>query len=251
MKRYILKDRRQSIISKVIIIITWILLSRFIDNEVIFPNIKSTITSFIGIVRSPNFLAIIWYSLLRSLIGFIVSLSLAIIIGILSSIFKSIYYVMIPIIDFLTSVPTMAIIILALIWLNNEVVPIFVGFIMVFPILYETVLKGILNVDRKIITMAEIYKVDRFTVIRDIYIPSILLSLNNIISSALGINLKMVIAGEVLSQPKYAIGSNLQLQKMYLNTSGVFAWIIIILFIAKVFEHTLEGIKYLWSRSKI
>ncbi|MGN9163800.1 ABC transporter permease [Tissierellaceae bacterium HCP3S3_D8] len=251
MKRYILKDRRQSIISNVVIIITWMLLSRFIDNEVIFPNIRSTITSFIDIVRSPNFLVIIWHSLLRSLIGFIVSLSLAIIIGILSSVFKSIYYLMIPIINFLTSVPTMAIIILALIWLNNEVVPIFVGFIMVFPILYETVLKGILSVDGKIITMAEIYKVDRFTVIRDIYIPSILLSLNNIISSALGINLKMVIAGEVLSQPKYAIGSNLQLQKMYLNTPGVFAWIIIILFISKVFEYTLEGIKYLWSRSKI
>ncbi len=61
----------------------------------------------------------------------------------------------------------------------------------------------------------------------------------------------MVIAGEVLSQPKYAIGSNLQLQKMYLNTSGVFAWIIIILVIAKMLEYILEGIKYLWTRLKI
>ncbi len=145
----------------------------------------------------------------------------------------------------------MAIIILALIWLNNEIVPIFIGFIMVFPILYETVLKGIQNVDEKIIIMAETYKVDKSTIIKDIYIPSVLLSLNNIISSALGINLKMVIAGEVLSQPKYAIGSNLQLQKMYLNTSGVFAWIIIILVIAKMLEYILEGIKYLWTRLKI
>ncbi len=80
----------------------------------------------------------------------------------------------------------MAIIILALIWLNNEIVPIFIGFIMVFPILYETVLKGIQNVDEKIIIMAETYKVDKSTIIKDIYIPSVLLSLNNIISSALG-----------------------------------------------------------------
>ena len=48
---------------------------------------------------------------------------------------------MIPILNFLGSVPTMAIIILALIWLNNEIVPMFVGFIMIFPILYETVQK--------------------------------------------------------------------------------------------------------------
>ncbi|HAE91256.1 MAG TPA: ABC transporter permease, partial [Tissierella sp.] len=65
------------------------------------------------------------------------------------------------------------------------------------------------------------------------------------------INLKMVIAGEVLSQPKYAIGSNLQLQKMYLNTSGIFAWIIIILFIAKLFEYILERVKFLCIKSRI
>ena len=37
---------------------------------------------------------------------------------------------------------------------------------------------------------------------------------------------------------------------MYLNTSGVFAWIIIILVIAKMLEYILEGIKYLWTRLK-
>ncbi len=251
MKTSILKNRRKSIISKILIIIIWILLSYFIDNEIIFPRIGSTLNSLIDIVKSPKFLNIVWYSLLRSIVGFAISLFLAIIMGLISSISKTVYYLMLPIINFLTSVPTMAIIILALIWLNNEIVPIFIGFIMVFPILYETVLKGIQNVDEKIIIMAETYKVDKSTIIKDIYIPSVLLSLNNIISSALGINLKMVIAGEVLSQPKYAIGSNLQLQKMYLNTSGVFAWIIIILVIAKMLEYILEGIKYLWTRLKI
>lgn len=251
MKEYILKDRKLSIISKILIIGIWILLSRIIDNEVIFPTIKSTFFSLIDIIKNPNFLIIIGYSILRSLIGFIISLLLAVVIGILSSISKTIYHLMLPIINFLSSVPTMAIIILALIWLNNEFVPIFVGFIMVFPILYETVLKGILNIDNNIISMAQIYKVDKSTLIKDIYIPSIFISLSNVFSSTLGINLKMVIAGEVLSQPKYAIGSNLQLQKMCLNTSGVFAWIIIILLIAKLFEYILEGIKYLCIKSKI
>ncbi|WP_313233015.1 ABC transporter permease [Tissierella praeacuta] len=251
MREYILKDRKPSIISKILIIIIWILLSKFIDNEIIFPTIKSTFVNFIQIIKNPNFITIISYSILRSLIGFIISLFLAIIIGIFSSISKTIYYLMIPIINFLSSVPTMAIIILAIIWLNNDLVPIFVGFIMVFPILYETILKGILNIDKDIIAMAQIYKVDKLTIIKDIYIPSIFINLSNVSSSTLGINLKMVIAGEVLSQPKYAIGSNLQLQKMYLNTSGIFAWIIIILFIAKLFEYILERVKFLCIKSRI
>lgn len=251
MKECILKDRKLSIISKIIIIIGWTLLSSIVDNEVIFPTIKSTAISLIHLIQSPNFFIIIGYSLIRGLIGFIISLFLAIVIGIFSSISKIIYNLMVPIISFLTSVPTIAIIILALIWLNNEMVPIFIGFIMVFPILYETVLKGIFNIDKDIIAMAEIYKVDKITIIKDIYIPSIFLNLSLVFTSTLGINLKMVIAGEVLSQPKYAIGSNLQLQKMYLNTSGVFAWIIVILLIAKIFEYIMKGIRYLCIKSKI
>lgn len=251
MKSFTLKNRRLSVISKLLIIVLWILLSRTIDNEVIFPTISSTFHSFTDIVRRPSFIIIISHSLIRTLIGFVISLVLAVIIGILSSISNIIYHLMIPIINFLTSVPTMAIIILALIWLNNEFAPMFVGFIMVFPILYETVLKGILNLDSNIIDMAKVYKVQKMTLIKDVYIPNIFLNLSYIFPSALGINFKMVIAGEALSQPKYAIGTNLQLQKMYLNTSGVFAWIIIILLMSKIFKYVLEGVNHLCIKSKI
>ncbi|MCF6465310.1 ABC transporter permease [Clostridium sp. Cult2] len=245
MRKFILKDRKLSIISKIIIIGFWILLSKLIDNEIIFPTIKSTLISLMDIIKGPNFINIIKYSLIRSLFGFLISLFLAILIGILSSISKVIYNSMIPVIKFLSSVPTMAIIILALIWLNNEFAPMFVGFIMVFPILYETVLNGILNVNRNIIDMAQLYKVDKITIIKDIYLPSIFLNLSLVFTSTIGINLKMVIAGEALAQPKYGIGSNLQLQKTYLNTSGVFAWIIIILLISRTFEYLMNGMKHL------
>ena len=93
--------------------------------------------------------------------------------------------------------------------------------------------------------MASLYNVDKATIIKDIYVPNVFLNLSFVFTSTLGINLKMVIAGEALAQPKYAIGSNLQLQKTYLNTSGVFAWIIIILLIANIFEYGMKGIKYL------
>lgn len=240
MKKFSIKNRKLSIIAKILIIIIWIVLSQFINNEVIFPGIKSTIVEMFKIMKSPGFISIIKGTIFRSIIGFLISLILAILMGILASILDFIYYLMKPILNFLSSVPTMAIIILALIWLDNEMVPMFVGFIMVFPILYETVLKGIFNVDKKIIDMANIYKVRKATIIKDIYIPSIFHNLSMIFTSTLGTNLKMVIAGEVLSQPKYAIGSNLQLQKTYLNTAGVFAWIIIIILISKIFKYFMN-----------
>ena len=244
MKNSILKDRKLSIISKISIIIIWILLSRSVNNEVIIPSIKSTFASMIRIIKDPNFFNIIKYTLLRTLIGFLISLSLAMIIGIVSSVSKITYNLMVPILKFLNSIPTIAIIVLALIWLNNELVPMLVGFIMVFPILYENILNGILNVDKDIIQMANLYKVGKIKIVNNIYIPSILYNLSSVFNTVLGINLKMVIAGEVLGQPKYAIGSNLQLERIYLNTSGVFAWIIIILLISETFDYISKAINY-------
>ena len=244
MKSYILKDRKLSIISKIFIIIIWILLSGFVNNEVIIPSIKSTFISMIKIIKEPDFLNIIKYTLIRTLIGFLISLFLAMLTGIISSNSKIIYNLMAPILKLLNSIPTIAIIVLVLIWLNNEIVPILIGFIMVFPILYEAILNSILNVDQDIIQMAHLYKVGKIRIIKNIYIPNILYNLSSILNSVLGVNLKMVIAGEVLSQPKYAIGSSLQLQRMYLNTSGVFAWIVIILLISEVFDYMSKGIRY-------
>lgn len=250
MKSYILNDRKLSMISKISLIIIWILISKIVNNEVIVPSIRDTFISMIKIIKEPNFLNIVRYTLLRTLIGFLISLFLAVTTGILSSISKIIYHFMVPVLKFLNSIPTIAIIVLALIWLNNEIVPMFVGFIMVFPVLYETVLNSILNVDPNIIQMAYLYKVHKMGIIKNIYIPNILYNLSSIFNSVLGINLKMVIAGEVLSQPKYAIGSSLQLQRMYLNTSGVFAWIIIILLISVMFDYIVKGIKYSLSINK-
>lgn len=244
MKSCILKNRKLSTISKISFVIIWILLSKIIGNEVIVPSIKSTIVSILKIVKEPNFLNIICYTILRTLLGFLISLFLAITFGILSSFSKVVYNFMEPILKFLNSIPTIAIIVLALIWLDNELVPMFVGFLMVFPVLFETVLNSILNVDKNILQMAYLYRVNKMGIIRNIYIPNILYSLSSILKSALGINLKMVIAGEVLSQPKYAIGSSLQMQRMYLNTSGVFAWIIIILFISLMFDYIGKLIKH-------
>ncbi len=247
MRNFILRDKRYSMISKLIIIFIWILLSKLINNEVMIPTIKSTSISLLNIIRDESFLIIIKMTILRSIIGFLISLFLAIMLGILSNISKFVYNFMIPVLNFLKSVPTMAIIILALIWLNNNTAPMFVGFIMVFPILYETVLNGISNVDSKIIDMAKSYKVSKTTLIKDIYIPSVFISLKTVLTSTLGLNLKMVIAGEALAQPKHAIGSNLQLQKLYLNTSGVFAWIIIILLTINMLEYSLKLIKKLFK----
>ncbi len=81
---------------------------------------------------------------------------------------------------------------------------------MSFPIICTNVIEGIKNIDIKLIEMAKIYKIKKYRIIREIYLPSMVPFLIAAISTSFGIGWKVVIAAEVLSQPKYAIGTSLQ-----------------------------------------
>ena len=50
-------------------------------------------------------------------------------------------------------------IILALIWMRTSALPLFISFLMVFPILYTNVLAGIRSADRELLEMARVFRV--------------------------------------------------------------------------------------------
>ena len=73
----------------------------------------------------------------------------------------------------------------------------------------------------------------------------------SIFVSTFSLAFKVVIAGEVHGQPKYGMGSQIQIEKVNFNTSGIFAWIIIIVLISLIFElinSILRKRVYRWKR---
>ncbi|MDU2663168.1 MAG: ABC transporter permease, partial [Clostridioides difficile] len=59
------------------------------------------------------------------------------------------------------------------------------------------------------------------------------------------------IAGEVYSQPTYGIGTMIQTEKINFNTSGIFAWIIIVLLISAILQIAQKFLArraFLWKR---
>jgi NitT/TauT family transport system permease protein len=145
-----------------------------------------------------------------------------------------------PILTVLRATPVMSVILLALIWFQSNWVPVFVAFLMVFPILCGNTIEGVRNVDRGLLKMAQVYGVRRRRVIAGIYLPSIIPYLLAAMTSAVGITWKVVIAAEVLSQPLHAVGSGLQLAKYRLDTADVFAWTVIAIVLTALSEQGLE-----------
>ena len=129
-----------------------------------------------------------------------------------------------------------------LIWSSVEKVPIVVGILILFPILYESILGGIKNVDKNLLKMSKVFKVPTKRVVRDIYIPSIYYSISSNIPSYMGLTFKVIIAGEVLSQESLSIGGEIFINKIYLESSNIFAWIIVVIVLNYFLEKGLKTI---------
>jgi len=135
---------------------------------------------------------------------------------------------MLPVMGILKSVPTMAFVVLALIWMKKENAPILIGIVIGFPLFYDMVLGGITNADNNLLRMMKIYGVKKKKISFYVYLPSILFSIIPSLSSTLCLILKVVIAGELYGQPSYGIGAQINIEKLSLNTDAIIGWIIIV-----------------------
>ncbi|SNS17069.1 NitT/TauT family transport system permease protein [Anaerovirgula multivorans] len=237
------KEFLYTLLSIIILVICWKVLSIVVDKEILVPSPEGTLIEIIRIIQSPNFVLSVTNTLIRALSGFMIALAAGIFLGMLGGFFKPMYYLLRPLVLINKAVPTMAMILLALIWLESEKAPILVGFVVIFPVIYENVVEGIRNVDEKLVEMMKIYEIGKLDRLKDLYIPSIKSYLYGGMIAAMGLNLKIIIAAEVLSQPKISMGTSFQIEKANLNTAGVFAWSLITIVIAGVLEQTLKVAK--------
>ena len=228
MKEYTWKNRMYILVSCLFFLMIWQISAITINNDIYLPNIQQVLTEMIKIIDKNDFSLILMSSLYRSILCYILAIVLAIVLGVLTYMYPFFKFLLAPINSFAKTIPTMVLVVLALVWFNKDKAPFIVGFAITFPILYEGIVGSLNSIDKKLIDMMDIYEVSLMDKIRKVYSPVIKFHLASIFVSTFSLAFKVVIAGEVHGQPKYGIGSAIQLEKINFNTSGIFAWIVII-----------------------
>ena len=224
MKTSTMKDKKLICISLILIILIWIIISNIINNSIYLPKISEVIKEMSSIVKEKEFFQNIIYSLMRAAL----SLIIAVILGVISSFSKLFYNFFYPINSILKSIPTIAFILIALIWLNKNYASYLIGIVISFPILYESTLNSILNSNEELLEMLNSFNINFIDRLLNLHIQSVMINISQIATSTFSLVFKVVIAGEVFGQPTFGIGTAIQGAKINFNTAGIFAWIIIV-----------------------
>lgn len=229
-------------VSFLLFLLCWNELSTIINNKLLFPNVWDIFISLKNICRSDIFLKIVLNTLKKVGISISVSILLAILVAILAYRYKYIKILFVPYVAFLKSIPTIAVIILVLIWAKTEYVAIIVGVVILFPILYDNIISGIERINTNLIKMSQTFKVSLKEQLLNIYIPGVYFNIAGGLHSLIGLTFKVIIAGEVLAQEDNSIGGEIFLNKIYLEPSKIFAWVIVVIIINFIIDQSIVKI---------
>ncbi|OQY31684.1 MAG: hypothetical protein B6241_13330 [Spirochaetaceae bacterium 4572_59] len=214
----------------------WKVLSLFIGREIILPSPEIVLVQIALLFSSGSVLHHILPTILRGLTGFFFSMILGIICGLAAGRSDRTRWFLNPLIISIRSIPVLSLILLAVIWFQTDLVPVFICFLVVFPLITGSVITGVKQVDPDLLEMARIYRKSRKEILKSIYFPSILPYISSGISSGLGLTWKSVVAAEVLAMPAHGMGTSMQTAQMQLDTAILFSWTVLVVLLSASFD---------------
>lgn len=230
----------RKMIKKILIIVIWVIIwqavSCLMDNELIFAGPLSVMQSIKKLLAGKAFYQIIINSFIRITAGFLVAFVTGVLVASFSSTLKSLEELLSPLIYLMKALPVASFIILLLIMVGSSNVSMIISFIVVFPMIYIGTLEGIRNIDKKLVEMAQVFRMSPIRKIRYIYAPQVFPYIVANCKIAFGMCWKAGVSAEVIGIPKKSIGEQMYLSKLYLQTADLLAWSIAIVIVCAIFE---------------
>lgn len=228
-----------TLLAFVFVFLFWQLLSStvFKENQALPPP-AAVISAFFKQLGRGVFYKGVFSTLLKSLISFLIAFALGIVLAVTAKLSQSFKYFIDPIVSILRSVPTLGVTFIFLIFFPGTVTAVVVGMLVTMPLVYSQLYSALVNIDPDVTEMAKVYNVPLSSRIKDIYIPQCSPYIFASVLGGFGLNLKVVLAAEIISIPRLALGS-------YLNgayVSGDFTMLFCYVLTAIILNFLCEGI---------
>jgi len=215
----------------------WALLAHAVSNVFILVGPAETFGRLFELTQTLDFWASIQFSIVRVIIGFLLSMLGGVLLAVLCSASRIANELISPAINVIKSVPVASFALLLVISLNPSHVSVVIAFITVLPIVFFNTQKGIQNTDKKLLEMAQVFRVNFWRKIRHIYVPSVSPFVISAAESGLGFAWKAAITGEVISlAARDGIGGSMQTARSWLMTADLWAWTITIIILSFLME---------------
>ncbi|MBR1581524.1 MAG: ABC transporter permease subunit [Bacilli bacterium] len=209
MKKFITNNYTLYSIGFILFLLIWTVISLSIqERDLIFPDPLSTLKTTFELLKTSYVYKSLGASFLKMIIGFLISLALALIFGTIAGNIKYSEKIMAPTILILKTIPTASLVFLFLVLFNAKYTPIAIVALISFPILFESVLGGIKNIDKDILDALKMENCSEFRKLIKVKLPLAFPYILVGIFSSFALSFKIEIMAEVISgSTSYGLGS--------------------------------------------
>ena len=136
----------------------WQIGAMIINKEYLLPDIPATFKALLEIVKNASFYKAVIFSCLRVIAGLALGSAFGILLAILCNKFSILHTLFSPIITIIKSTPVASFIVLLWVLMNGDALTVFIGFLMVMPIIWQNLLDGYSAINKNLIEVAEVYE---------------------------------------------------------------------------------------------
>lgn len=224
------------------IVAVWAIASAVIGSEYILPSVSETVVAAFKLFADGEFYYALLTTFLRSLIAFAFSFLLAVILGFLTRRYVRLEKFVAPIISIVRALPTIAVVLLLLFWTNSKTAPVIVTTLVVFPTLYTNVKNAFGSVDAGLLEACKVFGVDKKTTLKKVIFPALMPQLLINVGAGISLNLKLMVAAEVLSATANSLGYMLNTSKVYFETATMIAIVCVCVLLGLIIETVFNAL---------
>lgn len=214
-------------------------------NSLVIPSPFETFSRCFDLLFKENTYHALGASLSRIFLSIIISSLIGITLGVLGGIFKRVEWMLSPLILLIRALPTVAVVLLLIIYVSNKVSPIIIVSLVTVPLTYEASLTGIKEILKEYINPLRLEGQRTFRSITRVIIPLALPYLFVGLISSLGLAMKVEIMAEILVGDTRMKGLGILISgaQQNLDIVSIYAYIIIVLVIIAILEILIKSIR--------
>ena len=220
----------------------WLLCALAVGKELILPGPVSVLRALGRLVVRGSFWSSILLTMFRIMLGYILGVSAGCLLALACCSSKTMDTLFSPVVRMVRATPVASFIILAMLSMSKGGVPVLISAMMAAPVVWGNLVEGYASRDMKLSEMASSYNLGRWKTLRFVHIPSLMPAPKASCLTALGLAWKSGIAAEVIAQPAFSVGKNLNDAKVYLETADLFAWTLTVILLSMALEAGLKAL---------
>lgn len=223
-------------------LLLWQAAASLIGEELLLPAPLPVLGRMLSLLGEGAFWLTCGRSLGRILLGFLLGVLFGCLLAVASALFPPAGAFFAPAMAAVKATPVASFVILALVWIKGGRLSVFISFLMVLPMVWQSVRQGIAGADPLLLEMAAVYRLSPWAKVRAVYFPAVRPHLLSALRVGLGFAWKAGIAGEVLAIAPGSIGRRLHDAKTYLEMPELFAWTGFILLLSMALERGMVAL---------